>query len=328
MQSTPTLRRRGFLLTATAAALCPLPRLAGAQAFSDKAITIVVPNVAGGAADMIGRSIGQHLSKRLNQSVVVENAPGAGGLIALQKVLRAPPDGHTLLLANNDLVTTLVANPSAGYSLKDITPLARLALTPLVLVARSGLEARNFDELVELARRSPDKVTVGVTGTTSVAVIAVAMMERDTGIKLQTVNYKGGAQALVDLASGTIDLVVTSAPAALPHLGSGRLKAIGVLAEKRLAVAPEIQAAGESRQLKRVKIEVWGGLIGPARMPAQAISAIQRVLPDIFKDPAYQEEVRKRGDIVTPPMVGEDFAAYISQEEARVRQVSSRLKVE
>lgn len=275
---------------------------------------------------MVGRSIAQHLSSRLKQTVVVENVPGAGGLLALQKVLRAAPDGHTLLLANNDLVTTLVANPNAGYSLKDLTPLARLALTPLVLIARSGLEVRNFDELVELARRAPGKLTVGATGNASVAVIAVAMIERSAGIKLQTIPYKGGAQALVDLASGVIDLLVTSAPVALPQVGSGKIKAIGILADKRLAVAPEIAAAGESRDLKGLRLDVWGGLIGPARMPTQAIAAIQRVLPDIFKDPAYQDEVHKRGDIVTPPMVGEEFAAYIRQEEARVREVSARLK--
>lgn len=324
----PTIHRRELLLAATSATLVLLPSLAYAQAFPDRPITLVVPNVAGGAADMVGRSFAQHLSRRLKQSVVVDNVPGAGGIIALQKVLRAPPDGHTLLLANNDLVTTLVANPNAGYSLKDVLPLARLALTPLVLIARSGLEARNLDELVDLARRSPGKLSVGATGTTSIAAIAVAMMERAAGIKFQTVSYKGGAQALVDLGSGVIDLLVTSAPLALAQVGTGKIKVLGVLAEKRLTVAPEIGAAGESRHLKGLNVDVWGGLVGPAKMPSHAVSAIQLVLPEIFKAPDYQEEVRRRGDLITPPMLGDEFAAYISHEDARVREVSSRLKME
>ncbi|SDZ70814.1 Tripartite-type tricarboxylate transporter, receptor component TctC [Variovorax sp. YR266] len=319
--------RRDFLIHA-AATLALFPHVARAQTFTDKPITIVVPNVAGGAADLIGRSIAQHLSKHLKQTVIVDNVPGAGGLIALQKVLRAPPDGHTLLLANNDLVTTLIANPTAGYSLKNVVPLARLALTPLVLVARSSLEVRNLDDLVDLARASPGKLTVGVAGNTSIAAIAVTMIERSAGIKLRAVPYKGGAQALMDLAGGVIDMVVTSAPAALPQIGTGKIKAVGVLADKRLDVAPEIMAAGESRHLKGVHVDVWGGLVGPARMPAQASSAIQGALPDIFKDPAYQEEVRKRGDLVTPAMLGDEFAAYISNQEAHIREAGFIFKAE
>jgi tripartite-type tricarboxylate transporter receptor subunit TctC len=324
----PRRRRRELLLVATSPALSLLPNFAYAQAFPEKTITLVVPNVAGGGADMVARSIAQQLSRRFKQSVVVENVPGAGGVLALQKVLRAAPDGHTLLLANNDLVTTLVASPNPGYSLKDVTPLVRLALTPLVLVARAGLEARNFDEMVDLARRSPGKLTAGTTGTTSIAAIAVAMMERTAGIKLQTVPYKGGAQALVDLAGGVIDLVVTAAPVGLAQVSSGKIKALGVLADKRLAVAPEVGSASESRQMKGLHVDVWAGLVGPAKMPVQAVSAIRGVLSDILKDPEYQEEVRKRGDLVTEPMLGEDFAGYIRQEEAKVREVSSRLKID
>lgn len=325
--SSATSRRRNFLI-GVAATLTLFPGWAGAQAFADKPMTIVVPNVAGGGADIVGRSIAKHLSMHLKQSVIVDNVPGAGGVIALQKVLRAPPDGHTLLLANNDLVTTLIATPNTGYSLKDVMPLARLALTPLVLVARAELEARNLDELVELARASPGKFTVGVTGSASIAAIAVAMIERSGNIKLRAVPYKGGSQALVDLAGGVIDLLVTSAPVVLPQLGAGKIKALGVLAEKRLAVAAEIPAAGESRYLKSVTVDVWGGLVGPAKMPAQASSAILAVLPDIFRDPAYQEDVRKRGDLITPPMLGNEFAAYMRQQEARVREISATLKVE
>jgi tripartite-type tricarboxylate transporter receptor subunit TctC len=201
-------------------------------------------------------------------------------------------------------------------------------LTPLALIARLGLEARSFDDIVAQARRAPGKLTVGVTGSASIAVIAVAMIERQAGIKLQTVSYKGGSQALVDLASGTIDLVVTAAPVALPQVVGGRIKAIGVLADKRLATAPEVPATGESRDLKGLNLHAWGGLVGPAKMPLPAVSAISRVLPDIFSDPAYQEEVRKRGDIITPPTVGYDFTDFLRNEEAHVRAVRASLKFE
>lgn len=168
--------------------------------YPDKPITLVVPNAAGGAADNLARSLAEELSRRLGQSVVVENHGGASGAIGAQRVLRSPADGYTLLFGTtSDMVVTPIVNRSAGYTARDFTPIARVGVTPMTFVARPGLGVSTLDQLVALAKQKPNGLTVGSTGNASLQAFAAVALQRAAGIDLLGVPYKGGAPLMLSL---------------------------------------------------------------------------------------------------------------------------------
>lgn len=207
---------------------------AATAAYPERAITLVVPNAAGGAADSLARSMADELGKRLGQTIIVENVGGASGAIGAQKVLRSAPDGYTLLFGTtSDMVVTPIANKAAGYSVRDFTPLAKVGVTPMTLTARPSLGVTTLDQMVALARQKPDGLTVGTTGSASLQAFATVALQRAAGIDLLGIPYKGGAPLLNDLLGAKIDLGVMTLPAALPHVRSGKLTFLGVLSEAR-----------------------------------------------------------------------------------------------
>ena len=300
---------------------------AWAQAWPEKTITLVVPNAAGGAADNLARGMAEELGRRLRTTVVVENLGGASGALGAMKVLRAPADGYTLLFGTtSDMVVTPVANPSAGYAVKDFTPIARVGATPMTLVARPGLGVAGIDQLVALARSRPGAVSVGVTGNVSLQAFGVVALTRAAGIDLLSVPYKGGAPLINDLLGGQVDLALLALPGSLPHVRAGKMQMLGVLSEARAVSAPEMPTVNEGQAVKGVSIEIWAALAGPPKMPEAIVEKISAAVREVLLDKDFSERRAKLGDMPVPPASAAEFGRFLLAEEARYRALASGLK--
>lgn len=331
MHHRSTSRRRALLALMAAAALGPCatgPALAQAG-YPDKPVTLLVPNAAGGAADNLARGFAEELSRRLGQPVIVENAGGASGAIAAQRVLRSAPDGYTLLFGTtSDMVVTPIANRAAGYSVRDFTPIAKVGVTPMTFTARPGLGVNSIDQLVALARQRPNGLSVGTTGTASLQAFAAVALQRAAGIDLLGVPYKGGAPILNDLLAGQLDLGVMTLPAAMAQVRAGKLVMLGVLSDQRPASAPELPTVNESQAVKGVSVEIWAALAGPPKLPAPVVERISRAVQAILADKAFTERRAAMGDMTVPFMVPADFGRFLLAEEERYRALATGLKLE
>jgi len=325
----PALRRRS-LIACAALALSGAAAPAFPQgAFPQRAITLVVPNAAGGAADVLARAFGEELSRHLGQPVVVENLGGASGALAAQRVLRAPADGYTLLFGTtSDLVVTPIANRAAGYTTREFTPVAKVGITPMTLVARPGLNVTNAEQLAALARQKPQGLTVGVTGTASLQALAAVSVQRAARIDLLGVPYKGGAPVVTDLLGGQIDLAVLTLPAALPLVRQGKAVMLGVLSEKRSPAAPEQPTLGESPSFRGVAVDIWAAVMGPSNLPPAVVERLNQAARLVLEDPRYVEARTRAGDTSAPPAAPADLARFVASEEARYRELASGLKLE
>ena len=320
--------RRKLLAAALVTGAAPWQALAQTTSI-DKPVTLVVPNAAGGAADSLARSLAEELSRRLRQTVIVENLGGASGAIAAQKVLRSIPDGHTLLFGTtSDVVVTPIAMRSAGYSARDFTAIAKVGVTPMTLVARTGHGWTQADQMVALARQKPTTLSVGTTGNASLQAFATVALQRAAGIDLLAVPYKGGAPIITDLLGGTLDMAVVTLPGVLAQVRSGKLTMLGVLAEKRHPSAPELPTINEARGIKGVTVEIWAGLLGPAGMPAAVVDRISRAVREVLEDKEYSERRARSGDMTVPWQPPADFAQFLKNEDERYRSLATGLKLE
>ena len=267
------------LVAGVAAYTCLLPAPAGAQAFPTKPVRLVVPFAPGGATDTFSRVVAIELGRSLGQQVLVENRPGAGTIIGAEIVAKAPPDGHTLFFT--DLSTHAITPslyPKLPYHpLRDFAAVAPVNASPLLLLAHPSVNAKTVKQLIATAKRQPG-ITCGNSGVGTVTHMAAEKFRLRAGIQLTPVSYKGGATPVVALLGGEIATVITTIPAGLPYVRSGKLVALGVTAERRSAYLPDIPALGET--VKGVDAAVIAGVLAPAGTP-QAV--IERLNAEIAK---------------------------------------------
>lgn len=321
----PSLRRRTLV---GAAALAPMAWPAWGQAYPARTITLVVPSVAGGGTDAMARAIGQELSKRLGQSVVIENLAGASGAIGAAKVAKAAPDGYTLLLANSDLVLATLVHKNPGYALADLMPIANVGGAPQSLIARANFPASNVEQLIALAKSRPGRITVGVSGIAALPALAVSMLEDAAQIDLVKVPYKGAAQVMTDLLGGQVDLAVTAVVNSLGPVRAGQAKMIGVMSPERLAVAPEFPRFAETAATRHVSMDIWAGLFGPSGLPAPIAAQINAAVQAALSDPAYRAVRAKTGEVTARPASVEEFGRFVAAETARYREAAKRLPMD
>ena len=326
MRSTLPPRRAWALLLTTA--LFTASAL-GQGKYPERPVTLIVPNAAGGAADNLARAFAEELQTRLGQTVIVENVAGASGALAAQRVLRSPADGHTLLFGTtSDMVVTPIANRKAGYTPRDFTPIAKVGVTQMVLLARPGLGVNTADQLVALARQKPGAISIGTTGNVSLQAFAAVGLQRAAGIDLLGVPYKGGAPLMNDLLAGQIDVGVVVLPGAVGQVKAGKLVALGVLSDKRAAAAPEIPSVDETQSVKGVHIEIWAALAGPPKLPPAVVDTLSRAVQSLLTDKAFIERRAKGGDQTPPFESPADFARFLAAEEQRYRGLATGLKLE
>lgn len=321
----PTFSRRMALAAAVLSLFAP--HVLG-QAYPAKPITLVVPYPAGAAVDNIGRALAVELGKHLGQSVVVENVGGASGTIGAAKVRRSTPDGHTLMIGTvNDMLVAPTVMKS-GYTASDFTPIAKISSNSTVLVAHPGFPANSVDELVDLVRRNKEPLLMGATGAAVMQTIGGLLLADAAGIKITNVVYKGGAPMVADLLAGQVKVGTVALNSVLPHIRSGKLKALGVISNRRDTTAPDIPTVNESKAVKGVEADLWTGLVGPAGLPAPVVARLAAAMREILADPKYREAQLKAGSIPAESEGATAFGPYVMAEQARLAPVLVNVKAE
>ena len=287
---------------------------ARAQEYPARPIRFIVPFTAGGGGDLVVREISQRLTARLGQSVVVDNRTGAGGNVGTELAARAPADGYTLLMAN---VAPMAINAAVYKKLpfdpvKDFAPITLLASFPNVLVVNPAVAARSVAELIALARAQPGQLTCATAGTGSTTHLAAEFFRSKAKIDFIQVPYKGGGAALIDLVAGQITMYFGALPGALPHIRTGRLRALGVTSLTRAGAAPDIPAIAEAG-FPGFEAVTWIGAVAPAGTPKNIVARLNKEIVDILRAPEMREKLLTEG---AEPMTDspEHFAAYILSE--------------
>jgi tripartite-type tricarboxylate transporter receptor subunit TctC len=297
------LPRRQFLQLAAGVAACPAnSRIAWAQAYPSRPITIIVPTGAGGPQDVVARAITEHMHSSLGQPLIIENVPGANGTLGIGRVARAKPDGYTLAFSVSS--TTHVFN-AAIYALpydviRDFEPLAMVAREGgALIVAKKSMPANNLAELIAWLRANPEKASLGHTGLGSPAHINSILFHKLTGIRPQNVSYRSAGQALQDLIGGHLDFLFTSPSIGLAPVGAGIIKAYAVMARSRLVAAPDIPTVDEAG-LPGFYSSVWFAFWAPKGTPRDVIARLHVSVVDALVDPVVRTRLTDLGLLVVP----------------------------
>lgn len=298
----------------TALALAFATNLALAQDnFPPQTVTTVVPLGPGSASDTLARIFSQRLSMAWKVPVTVDNRPGANGILATTSVVRAPGDGATLLwIASNHVINESLYAKLPYNGLKDLRPIAQVAIAPLILVVPATSPANNLKDLIELAKDRPGKLNFGSPGSGSTTHLAAEVFKEAAKIDIVHVPYRTIGQATTDLIAGTLDMLFLSPPTAMAHIKAGKMKAIASASKQRLAVAPEVPTFDESG-LPGFEVQAFLGVAAPASMPDALADRISRDFLAIAANPDVQQSILQTG-LVPHALPWMDFANVIRKE--------------
>jgi tripartite-type tricarboxylate transporter receptor subunit TctC len=314
------LPRRQFLyLAAGAAALPAVPRIAWAQAYPSPPVRIVVGYPPGGAADISGRFIGQFLSERLRQPFVIENRPGAGGNIGTEVVVKAPPDGYTLLIVNipHAINATLYDNLNFDF-LRDIAAVAMIYRQPLVLEVNPAVPAKTVGELIALAKGNPGKVNMASAGIGTPQHLAGELFKSMAGVDLVHVPYRGGAPALTDMIGGQVQVMFDTLNSSIEHIKAGRLRALAVTTAIPSEALPNIPRIADF--LPGYELTSWSGVGAPKKTPREIIEKLNKDINAILADPTAKDRFVQLGATVTTlsPAAFDEFIAAETEKWGKV----------
>jgi tripartite-type tricarboxylate transporter receptor subunit TctC len=309
----------GLAIACGLAALAPAA-FGQAPAPDSRPVTLVVPIAAGGGVDTIGRVFAAQLGDRLAQPWLVENRPGAGGLVGLDSVAKAAPDGHTLVVMETSAVLQKWLHKSVPFDVvTDFAAVAQMATTPLFLFASPSLPVSNIKELIAYAKANPGKLTVGTPGIGSPHHLAVAMLNAAAGIDITHVPYKGTAPALNDILGGQIPLIWATPNVVMQYVESGKLKALAVGSLARVAILPNVPTVDESG-VPGFDVSVWFGIAGPAKTPPDVIARVGRAIAAIDTMPDVQAKTAPLGYELSY-LDASRFAEKIAHDYARYGKV-------
>lgn len=289
-------------------------------AYPSRPVHLVVPFAAGGAVDTVARSLGERLSAQLGQPVIVDNKPGANANIGSEAVAKSPADGYTLLVAANGIVTNNTLYPKLPFNgLRDFAPISQIGSAPLVLVTASGAPYRSLADLLAAARAKPGDLTYGSAGNGSSGHLAGALLASVAKIDALHVAYKGGSPALVDLIAGRTSFMLLNPLEVLPHLQSGRLRALAVSGTQRAALLPDVPTVAEAG-LPGFEASVWWTLLAPARTPADVVTRLNAETRKVLADAGVRERLTGLGAVITPSSPAETVA-FLKNESAKWERV-------
>ena len=310
--STLSLRRRSLLAAgATVAALGGLPFAARAQSGT---VRFILPNATGSGVDAITRAAAPALSKALNANVIVDNQPGAGGVVGLQALARSAPDGSTLSVVSNNVVIFPSVLKSLPFDMPgDFTPIALVGATPMVLVANPHkVSATNAREFFALLKAKPGEFNFGSGGNGTILHLAGEMVLEAGGVKARHIPYKGVGPMVTDLMGGQIDFAVAALPSVQGQIKSGALRPIGLLTAHRTPAAPEIPTFAE-QGLSNFAVEAWFAVIGPKGMSAAHVKKAHDAVVAAFNDPAVKDAMAKQGNTISVSSPEHAQAAFRSE---------------
>jgi tripartite-type tricarboxylate transporter receptor subunit TctC len=316
---------RTFIASACFAVLCASG--AQAQGYPSKPIRLIVPFAPGGSSSIVARAFSSEMSKGLGQSIVVENKPGAAGNIAMEEVAKAEPDGYTLIIGH---VGSLAMNPYMFEKLpydpnKDFRAVSLFAKVPTIFVVHESVPAKNLREFVALAKKEPGKLNFGTAGNGSAGHLAIEYLKLVSGIDIQHVPYKGTGPNLIDLVAGRTQFSAAGTPPLLPHVKSGKLRAIAVGTSKRLPVLPDVGTVAE-QGYPGFETAQWYGLNAPAKTPNAIVNRLAAESAKAARSAAVgkQLEPDSAEPIGSSP---KEYADYIATEQARWKEVVQKAHV-
>lgn len=298
-----------------------LPHLAAAQAYPVKAVRIVAPFAAGSTIDIFGRLIAPKLHEALGQPVIVENRPGAGGMIGLDSVAKSAPDGHTLVIgALGPLAMNPALYPKTPFDpVRDFAAISLLATGPVVIAVHPSIPARNIKELVALAKKQPGQLNFGSPGVGSSPHLTGELFKLITKTDIVHVPYKGNAEAITDLIGGQLSIVFTGVPPVVPLAKAGKVRLLATTGKQRMVNLPDVPTISEAG-VQGADVLIWYGVVAPAATPKDVIARLNREIVKIMGAPDMRDKFLQQG-VDPAASTPEEFAQMIRDEVARWSKV-------
>jgi tripartite-type tricarboxylate transporter receptor subunit TctC len=315
------LPRRNFLRLAAAGAVLPaLAPIARADAYPSRPVRIFVGSTPGAAPDVVARLFGDWLSQRLGQPFVIENRPAGGGNLAVEPVLRAPPDGHMLLVisASNAIDVTLLADTLNFNLERDIAPVAGFVGLPMLLLVNPSFPAKTLPEFIAYAKANPSKVNIGTPPVGSPQYVSAALLEMMTETKLAVIPYRGGPAAVTDALSGQIQGVIGTVLLLIEQVRAGSLRALAITSTTRSELLPDVPTVAEV--LPGYQATQWVGLSAPKKTPADIVDKLNATINAGLADPAMKAKVTALGGMVLPGSAAE-FSKFVADETVKWAKV-------
>jgi tripartite-type tricarboxylate transporter receptor subunit TctC len=314
-----TITRREFLAS-TGAALAAAALDVRAQAYPSRPVKFIVPFPPGGPVDTTARGITGKLAEIWGQPAIVENKAGAGGIVGAEAAKNSPADGYTIFVCSIHHSVLPSLNPKLPYDIeRDFVPVSFGASFPIILVAHESVPAKNVQELIAYAKKNPGKLSFGSAGNGGGTHLAGELFKSMAGVDLLHVPYKGSAPAMSDLLGGQVQLMFSDAPTALPHIKSGRLRALGVGSPQRSALAPEIPTIAE-QGVKGYESYSWAAVVAPAATPKDIVVKLNADIVKALNDPAVKKRLLEAG-CEARPTTPEEFGRFLRAEIVKYTKV-------
>jgi len=292
-------------------------------AYPDRPIKLIVPYPPGGATDVIGRILAKNLGESLGQQVLVENRGGAGGNIGAEAVAKANPDGYTLLMGavtSHSTMATLEKGKLRYDLLKDFTPVMIVGSVPLVVVVNPNVPVRTLKGLIDYAKANPDKLNYASSGAGAPQRMGAEIFQKEAGIKITHVPYKGSGPAMTDLVAGQVNMMVETVPAALPFITAGQLRPLAVTTAKRISMLPDVPTAAESG-MPALEVSSTFGVLAPVGTPTSIIDQLNSAIAKLLMNPEVKEEFLKQGVYAAMPTKPRQSAELLATEVKRWEKV-------
>ena len=292
-------------------------------AYPDKPIKLIVPYPPGGATDVIGRILAKNLGESLGQQVLVENRGGAGGNIGAEAVAKATPDGYTLLMGavtSHSTMATLEKGKLRYDLLKDFTPVMIVGSVPLVVVVNPNVPVRTLKGLVDYAKANPDKMNYASSGAGAPQRMGAEIFQKEAGIKITHVPYKGSGPAMTDLVAGQVNMMVETVPAALPFIAAGQLRPLAVTTAKRISMLPDVPTTAESG-MPALEVSSTFGVLAPVGTPMPIVDQLNSAIAKLLLNPEVKEAFLKQGVYAATPTKPKQSAELLAAEVKRWEKV-------
>ncbi len=290
---------------------------------SAKPVTIIVPFSAGGSLDATTRLVAQRLAERIGQSVVVDNATGAGGVVGMNKAIAAAPDGYSFLIAGDSPFASPVVAGHSPYRFDVLTELAPVVLVntaPMILVAHPSVPANNLTELLAYAKKNPGKLNYASSGIGTIPHLATEMIKARAGVHMVHIPYRGAAQIANDVAGRQVDLAMLISASALPHIQSKAIKALAVTGDARLPSLPDLPTVAEAAGFKGFNVVSWAGVYAPAKTPPAVVQRLAQEITEVLKTEAVRNKLIEQAIVPRGGTPGA-FESFITQDRAQFTQV-------